>query len=396
MKTNITTSSKFGLYKLGYIENANLNDLNNLIGGNPITLEEISALADNAQCVFLNKYGYSQSRDGYPILEKDVKFRYFDTGLKDKNNDAIIGVLERSKTSNTFVGMQWCSLPNLMEQIKNGNKFHFGELYFDDERRAFAFLEDLAINSQPEDWVFQHKPAKIQYPILKSYIENIFIVLKHESELGMENRLVYSKDRTHLLFNTNLLDRYAHEIWIILDVKKMNNGKEMLLNPKRVKSERELSFIGFERGACPNPPSFFKHKEEAHYQKDWEIAYNYDTYEHIIQERQYRFAEEYRQLSSEELAGKLDEAIRFGVEMAKRNDHFVLPMYRPQKQQVQMLMPIYLNRLAGGNPDFALVLSLDKENRYYLPETILSLEDAYQDARLISILDGMWLTPKNA
>lgn len=394
------TSTKYGLYKLGLIKDANLDGLNALLKERYVTFNEISDIADNASCVLLNRYGYANERDGQPIAEDSAKYRYFETGLISEAGEQIIGVLERAKYGAPFTGMTWCTRQGLSEQIGIGNKFHFGELYFDDESRAMTFLENLAISSQPEDWTFQHKPSKIKYPILKSYIENIFNVLRHEHELGLENRLLYSKDQKRLAFNTNLLDRYDHEVWIVMDVRKTQSGKEMYVNPRRVKSKQELWFLGFERGVCPLPPRFFSDNssEEAHYQKDWDISEDFDAYSHIF-DRMERFPEEYRllyQTNPDEVARKLNDAIQFGVKMAKRNDHFVLPMYNPKDNEVQMLMPIYMNRISGGSPDFALVLSLDKENKYYLPKTILKLEDAYQDARLISVLDGMWLTPKNA
>lgn len=400
MKTTIEKSKKYGLYKLGLIKDANLDGLNALLKEKYVTLDEISDIANNASCVLLNKYGYASDREGNPIPEDSAKYRYFETGLISETGEQIIGVLERAKYGAPFTGMTWCTRQDLSEQIGIGNKFHFGELYFDDEARAMAFLEDLAINSQPEDWTFQHRPSKINYPILRSYVENIFNVLRHEAELGLENRLLYSKDNKHLTFNTNLLDRFDHEVWIVMEVRKMQSGKEIFVNPQRVTSKEKLRFLGFDRGAYPQPPRFFSENasEEAHYQKDWDVSEDFEAYNHIFN-RLERFPEEYRylyQTNPDEVARRLNDAILFGVKMAKRNDHFVLPMYNPKDNEVQMLMPIYMNGISGGSPDFALVLSLDKENKYYLPKTILKLEDAYQDARLISVLDGMWLTPKNA
>lgn len=44
-------------------------------------------------------------------------------------------------------------------------------------------------------------------------------------------------------------------------------------------------------------------------------------------------------------------------------------------------------------PDFALILTPDKENEYYTPETILPLDAVYQNARLIAKPDDTWLNP---
>ena len=54
-------------------------------------------------------------------------------------------------------------------------------------------------------------------------------------------------------------------------------------------------------------------------------------------------------------------------------------------------MPIYLSGSYRKAPDFALVLTPD--DGIYVPETILSIEMAYQDARLIAMPDESWLRP---
>lgn len=59
--------------------------------------------------------------------------------------------------------------------------------------------------------------------------------------------------------------------------------------------------------------------------------------------------------------------------------------------EIQFLMPVYLGTEFSGKPDFALVLALDESN-IYLGTTILTVEMAYQNARLIAKPDNPWLT----
>lgn len=92
-----------------------------------------------------------------------------------------------------------------------------------------------------------------------------------------------------------------------------------------------------------------------------------------------------------ELAVILDTAIKCSYELSKRNYKLVVPQYRPQDDKIQYLMPIYLGATFNKLPDFALVL--DHDSGYYKPETILELDDAYQNARLIAKPDNFWLNP---
>ncbi len=144
----------------------------------------------------------------------------------------------------------------------------------------------------------------------------------------------------------------------------------------------------------PKQPVFFDDINDVIFQTEWEIDKDFDTFTHIIQERVERFPDEYKEQETDVLARKLDDAIDFAVALAQRNYKFIVPMYRPQKNSIQLLMPIYLNGAYSKHPDFALILTPDKETEMYLPETILPLDAVYQNARLIAKPDELWLNPE--
>ena len=79
-------SPKTGLLKLGYVTNlksckAELNEL--LSDEKQVSTAELNALVDGASIVYLNKYGYAQSRSGEDVTRKDAAYLYFETGLVD-------------------------------------------------------------------------------------------------------------------------------------------------------------------------------------------------------------------------------------------------------------------------------------------------------------------------
>ena len=69
-------------------------------------------------------------------------------------------------------------------------------------------------------------------------------------------------------------------------------------------------------------------------------------------------------------------------------------MYYPTRQRIQLLMPIYLGTSYTSQPDFALVLTPHADERLYTPETILGLDEVYQDARLVAKPEESWLNPR--
>ena len=236
-------SPKTGLLKLGYVTNlktckAELNAL--LADEKQVSISELNVLVNSASIVYLNKYGYAQNRSGEKVLQKDANYLYFETGLTDVSGSTIIGWFERRGKESVFKGVTWGTKATLDTKIRTSRMFHWGDLYFKNEEEGLAFLEDIAASTIPETWSFKNKPSTVNHPILKSYIENTFEVLKKEAERGAKNKLVYSQDNKYLVFNTNLLDKFFHEILIAVEVRKQEDGSELLVSPRRVKKELEL------------------------------------------------------------------------------------------------------------------------------------------------------------
>lgn len=396
MVKNMKSTEKAGILKLGLVENLKTckEELNSMLADNDkVSTRELNVIVDNAAIVYLNRYGYEKDIEGNVITKEKATYLYFPTGLTDKNGNAIIGWFEKKPKDIIFRGVIWGTQAALQVKIKKSRMFRIGDLCFDKESDGLAFLADIADSTIPETWSFKNKPSAINHPILKSYIENIFEVLKKESKKGMPNKLVYSEVKKHLVFNTNLLDKFFHEVLIVVEASKQKDGSTMLVNPRRVKKDLELRKLGFAKDIKPKVPQFFEKVEEVIYQPKWPIDKDFDKFTHIIEERKDRFPAEYSKATTDELGRKLDDAISFAVAIAQRNYKFIVPMYRPQTGKIQLLMPIYLKGTYSCKPDFALILSPDKENEYYIPETILPLEAVYQNARLIAKPDDTWLNP---
>lgn len=258
-KSNI--NSKTGLLKLGYVTNLKTckAELNKLLADEiQVSTTELNSLVDAANIVYLNKYGYARSRSGEAVTDENATYLYFDTGLADTTGEPIIGWFEKRGKGSDFKGVSWGTKATLDVKIRASKMFHWGDLYFKNEEEGLAFLEDIAASTIPETWSFKNKPSTVNHPILKSYIENTFEVLKKETERGAKNKLVYNQDGRFLVFNTNLLDKFFHEVLIVVEVRKQKDGSELLMSPRRVKKELELRKLGFAKDVHPEQPHFFE------------------------------------------------------------------------------------------------------------------------------------------
>lgn len=370
-----------------------IDDLQKLLVGTTQKVEkaEIDNSA-NKSLEYYNVAGYLQFPDGTKVDETTAKYVRFETPYKTNEGETVWGWFSKSKPDSNFNGIEWGTDEDFRYKIDLDKSFRIGKICFEQFEDGLDFLEDIAINTIPETWKYKRKSSSINHPILKSYIENVLERLIKEDEAGKEGKLVYSVDRKYVMFNTNLLDKYFHDVIIVGEYKDVR-GKMTIRNPKRSKGLGELRKLGFEKGLSPKQPQFFDDINEVIFQTDWQIDTDFDTFTHIIEERCERFPEEYKDMSTDALARKLDDAIKFAVALAQRNYKFIVPMYRPQEDAIQLLMPIYLKGTYNDQPDFALVLTPDKNSDMYYPETILPLDAVYQNARLIAKPDELWLNP---
>lgn len=415
MVTNETTRTKEGLFRFGLVANLKqgvfLKELHRVIEGaveELPTSQELREIADAAETIYLNSSGYPQDRDGSRVTESTAKFIAFNTGYQTLDGEDVYGWFEKEENG-VFVGVNWNSLSEIRTyasvqkfQLKS---FKMGKFYFKDLEDCNAFLEDLAGKTIHEDWNYKKKPSKISAPILRSYIQTLFSKLEQEQKAGEPDKIIRSKDGSHIIFNTNLLDHFFNDEYIIAEVKKISDTEEVYINLVRISKDSGSDLIkyGFPRNVAPKPPKFFENVNEVIFHPEYDIEKSYQNLDHIIKKRLFRFPEEMRGLSSEYLASKLYNAIDYALAIAQRNYKYIVPIYYPRFDTISFIMPIFLERSHKNCPDFALVLQnippvLDSDGKvveegYYVARTILDLEDGYQDARVIAKPDESWLNP---
>lgn len=342
---------------------------------------------------YLDRYGRSKISDGTMVSRQYGKFAVCETSLKTKSDKQIL--LWFTKKNNKFEGLNYGDKESFEQYVKSC--FVVGRMMFKSIDSCNDFLNELAKTSMPEPWKYKLKQdTNFDCPILKSYLEYELERLFYEHEdLHKENKILFNRDKNKILFNTNLLDKLAHDLLIVGDIIEIS-GMCHLTNLKISESLSSLKQDGFDVDDRKQPlsPEFFQDINEIIFHTKWSIDNNAKRYTHIIEQRKERFPEKYQGTEESSLSSKLDNAIGFAKKIAQRNYKFIVPMYYPSKHRIQLLMPIYLECTIGEQPDFALVLTPDTKHELYIPETILGLEEVYQDARLIAKPDESWLNPE--
>lgn len=231
-----------------------------------------------------------------------------------------------------------------------------------------------------EDWDYRHTPSKHQLPILHSYLHHTF------KRLEEENKILQSKDRAGAdiaCFNTGLATEKQEEIFAFFTKNQhaTEDGRMQKWVLQGFFAESDRRFTHFANR--PETANYFSDPSELLY--DSRLRLQLDI-PHIVEENRDRFP---GALQSNEytLRGALDWAIESAKKRVRRNYKAAIPQFH--RGRLQLLLPLCL--LAPERADLALVVA--REQEVYRGSTVLTLDMAYNNARLIARPDTEWLSP---
>jgi len=281
-----------------------------------------------------------------------------------------------------------------------------------------SFLAELADKAIYEEWDFANSPDK-DHHILIQYIKYTFY------RLTRENKVRISHDGQFAAFNTGLVDDHYDDLYACF---VPNSG-----------SETKWKFSGFCTAASrglgkllvnyfnplPQPPCYIKRNEDLIFDLSKPIHPDFD---HIIIDNIRRlplsFLEDqfndcpeaqelvqklytadhynknalYEQLKeliadNSKLFIRIQNRIKDSIELARKrvrwNYKTAIPSYYPKNDSMSLMLPLCLSD--EENADVALAVELTPSGNYQ-GQTILTIPQAYIDARLLCRLSSDWLT----
>lgn len=401
---------KFGLMKYFWVNLTKV--LSNL---QSLTEEKIEkSIVDDCveTAVFLNKAGYP-SKDGLPIIDQYAKFICIKTPYRTSQGEIIYGWAPKN-TARPIEGerygykpLEWGTEEEFNNFIKENrttkySSIEIGPIEFADMEASNKFIDDLKDTLiDDEDWSFGVQSA-FNYPILKSYLEHTLRRLIYEyDQLDEKHKLVFSANGKYVAFNTNLLSKYYNDVIICGEADCDDDINDLKIYKPRIvqNGRKELFDLGFaikgirEMEDFIEPPCYFQDVSEVVFNASWIVdTDNEEKLEHIVLDRSFRWTHA-QNLSLQDKVKALRDGIEHAVMMARRNYKYIVPSYHAQKHKLQFLMPIFLKDDVK-RPAAVIILSKHEEGQFYTPETALTFEQAYKDARLIVKPESSWLNPK--
>lgn len=239
-------------------------------------------------------------------------------------------------------------------------------------------LVSLASMAELEEWVGAVDTTRT-LPILDSFLRYT------HKRLVMEDKVVVTVDGEWAAVNTGLLTPHAEELFGLFRRNRHENAQHWYFIRWATESDRDL-LTHF-----PEPPEMAEYVTSAS-----ELVYDWRrelklAYDHIINDNLERFPAD---LAAQPLRAKqaLDAAVQLTLRRVRRNHKLVIPQWYPKFGEAgpQFLMPLDLT--GSGRADLALVVSAVGD-RVYRGHTVLTLDMAYTNARLIARPDSDWLAP---
>lgn len=254
-----------------------------------------------------------------------------------------------------------------------------------DVRQSLTDLKNLA---ETENWDYLKKPTK-GVPVLFSYFNQTVIRLVKQSKI-IRGRS--TKDKTEFAYlNTGLVTPQQDEIFAYF----IKNPKYTLLTNWGVQNA-EWNFIEFNTEQSVYRRYFIENPEIATYFSEAEVAdLIFDTRvpiipdkEHLLKRKLRIESERIRNLDDEGFIEEIKDAIELAIKRIKRNYKTAIPHFYDNR--IQFLIPLCFR---SNKAEAVAALVVNKTENIHEAHTILSLDQAYNNARLLAKPDREWLNP---
>ena len=325
----------------------------------------------------------------------------------DNSVPPVFSVREKKSTSRSNVRKNFRDndTPNLMQWA-----------YMGDFQSAITKLKNLALE---ERWYYERQNPSYPYPILSNYLKYTFV------RLMKENKVMCSTN--YAAFNTGLVNKLYDPIYALFgkNNKVQNNGQEWYFIDFCVAGQKRE---GKTLVDCFNPlPERAKYADSvSDYFYDGQSEPNMD-WEHIIldnvsrlpinflienkpnnfvirdtdgmeeMERRAYYKSFAKAIEDDDktfriIQNRIKDALKIAMKRVEWNFKTAIPMYYPTRNIVSLLLPLAL--VDEDKIDIALVIE-KKSSGSYQGQTILPLELAYSNARLVIRPDSDWLVANN-
>ena len=240
-------------------------------------------------------------------------------------------------------------------------------------------LEDILLN---ERWNFifpKEDVRNTQNPILENYIKHIF-KRAYQVEKEKTDIIALSADGNYMCFNLGLFTKQYERVYFYLK-------KEM-----KSDDDKSWSFMGFEKESSsnlfvfdelPQRITFFSSIEDLVFDINCPLRINSA---HILSDPANVSRLPIELQSAPNLLTLFNGAVEIAKKKVEANYKVAVPQY--YNGQIQFLLPLSLSKDIEA---VDVVMAVSKNGKFYRGNTCLTLDMAYNNARLIAKPDTPWI-----
>lgn len=235
-------------------------------------------------------------------------------------------------------------------------------------------LDNLSALAEQENWDYQNTPSTQHKPVLMNFLKYTY------KRLAEEGKIARSDNDDKATFNTGLVTPSQENIYALFE--RNNNPDRQPWRFMRFVRRGEQYLTAFSQ--LPDIASYFTNPSSLVLDCNKDLRVNV---EHIVNDNKARFPAPFNTMDDFALQTFLKGAIDNAKERVKRNYKTAVPQY--YSGRVQLMLPLCISR--PGQADLAIIV--EDHGLFYRAATCLTLDMAYNNARLLAKPDKDWLTP---
>ncbi|MDE1908342.1 MAG: DUF3825 domain-containing protein [Pseudomonas sp.] len=235
-------------------------------------------------------------------------------------------------------------------------------------------LDSLSNLSEHEIWDYQNNPTSQYKPVLSNYLKHTYKRLTEEGKIARSDNDEYST------FNTGLVTPSQEPIYALFDRNTIPDRQPWHFLRFVRRGEQILTAFS----ELPELASYFTNPSSLVLDCNKELRVNV---EHIVSDNKTRFPAPFNGMDDFALQTFLKGAIDNAKERVKRNYKTAVPQY--YSGRVQLMLPLCIS--SPTQADLAIIV--EDHGLFYRAATCLTLDMAYNNARLLAKPDKDWLKP---
>lgn len=226
--------------------------------------------------------------------------------------------------------------------------------------------------------------------IIKSFLKMMSNKIERDIENGRAKYVVYNSTGDMIMYNTGLVSIIGNSIIIGQELDKSRKLRKRVI----IDSKTDAVNLGFSHDEfCSLAPfTFYENVEDTIFKAtlDQFDIYSKGRIFHIIEDRIDRLPEYARELPKELLYSRIVYSIETSLKIAEHDTKWIMPIYWYDEDTISYVFPLYINNsFSTGKAEGAIVVG--KEGKFWEARTILTLEDAFNDAMCVSRVGEAWL-----